>query len=270
VGLISRRIRNHTRRNAYGLIAVFIALGGTSYAVSKLPKNSVGPKQIKANAVGTSEAADDALTGSDINEGTLGQVSRADSADSAAGAQNANLLDDLDSSDFLRAGAQAGGDLSGTLSDLQIGSDAVGQPELAPPEPWNEVGDGDGPAFGTGTNWNCGPPAVTNFDSNHNSAAFYRDPFGTVHLKGLVKSGVNDACGSFFELPPGYRPAKRSVFNARESSGTIRVNVDGPAFGRGLAIAGVVGLDTMLPANTFVSLDGITFRCAPSGQNGCP
>lgn len=259
MSLISGRVRNHIRRNAYGLIAVFIALGGTSYAVSKLPKNSVGPKQIKANAVGTSEAADDALTGSDINEGTLGQVSSAQSAD---------LLDDLDSADLLRSDAQAGGDLAGTLSDLQIGSDAVGQSELAPPEPWNEVGDADGPAFGTGTNWNCGPPAVTNLDSNHNSAAFYRDPFGTVHLKGLVRSGANDACGSFFELPPGYRPARRSVFNARESSGTIRVNVDGPAFG--FAVAGVVGLDTMLPADTFVSLDGITFRCAPSGQNGCP
>ena len=36
-------------------IAVFITLGGTSYAVSQLPRNSVGSKQIRTNAVGSSE-----------------------------------------------------------------------------------------------------------------------------------------------------------------------------------------------------------------------
>jgi hypothetical protein len=32
-------------------LALFVALGGVSYAALKLPKNSVGSKQIKANAV---------------------------------------------------------------------------------------------------------------------------------------------------------------------------------------------------------------------------
>ena len=37
--------------NVMSMIAVAIALGGTSYAALKLPKNSVGSNQIKKNAV---------------------------------------------------------------------------------------------------------------------------------------------------------------------------------------------------------------------------
>ena len=40
-----------TYANVMATIAVFIALGGVSYAAFKLPKNSVGTKQIKREAV---------------------------------------------------------------------------------------------------------------------------------------------------------------------------------------------------------------------------
>jgi len=36
-------------------VAVFIALGGGAYAAVTLPKNSIGAKQIKKNAVGSVE-----------------------------------------------------------------------------------------------------------------------------------------------------------------------------------------------------------------------
>ena len=39
------------RRHHIGLLALFIALGGTSYAAAKLPKNSVGSSQIRSGAV---------------------------------------------------------------------------------------------------------------------------------------------------------------------------------------------------------------------------
>lgn len=39
------------RGNAIGLLALFIALGGTTYAATALPKNSVGTKQLKKGAV---------------------------------------------------------------------------------------------------------------------------------------------------------------------------------------------------------------------------
>ena len=41
----------YVRRHHIGLLALFIALGGTSYAAAKLPKNSVGSAQIRSGAV---------------------------------------------------------------------------------------------------------------------------------------------------------------------------------------------------------------------------
>ena len=40
-----------TYANVMATIAVFVALGGTSYAALQLPKGSVGPKQLKRNSV---------------------------------------------------------------------------------------------------------------------------------------------------------------------------------------------------------------------------
>jgi hypothetical protein len=42
---------SYLRRHHIGLVALFIALGGTSYAAAKLPKNSVGSRQIRSGAV---------------------------------------------------------------------------------------------------------------------------------------------------------------------------------------------------------------------------
>ena len=43
------------RSNAIALTALFVALGGTSYAVSQLPANSVGGRQVKDASLGTKE-----------------------------------------------------------------------------------------------------------------------------------------------------------------------------------------------------------------------
>ena len=45
------RICSYLRAHHIGLIALFVALGGTSYAALKLPANSVGTKQLKKDAV---------------------------------------------------------------------------------------------------------------------------------------------------------------------------------------------------------------------------
>jgi hypothetical protein len=52
-------------------IALFVALGGTSYAAYSLPKNSVGASQIKASAVKSSELAANAVTGAKVKDGSL-------------------------------------------------------------------------------------------------------------------------------------------------------------------------------------------------------
>lgn len=42
-------------------IALFVALGGTSYAVAELPRNSVGAKQLRVGAVNSAKVADGSL-----------------------------------------------------------------------------------------------------------------------------------------------------------------------------------------------------------------
>jgi hypothetical protein len=45
------RLVHYVRRHHIALLALFIALGGTSYAAAKLPSNSVGSRQIRDHAV---------------------------------------------------------------------------------------------------------------------------------------------------------------------------------------------------------------------------
>jgi hypothetical protein len=65
-----------TFANVVACLALFIALGGVSYAALQLPKNSVGPKQLKRNAVTPaklSPAAKRALIGSTGPAGPQGK-----------------------------------------------------------------------------------------------------------------------------------------------------------------------------------------------------
>jgi hypothetical protein len=112
-------IRLHSPALAVSLLALFVALGGTVYAAAKingraikvksLPGNRLKPRSIPANRLkpgalnGTRLTGP--LTGSDINELTLGQVpsamhaETADSAQSAVDAQTAlNAVNAIDAS----------------------------------------------------------------------------------------------------------------------------------------------------------------------------
>lgn len=57
--------------NVISSAALFIALGGTSYALT-LPRNSVGPQQIRRGAVRTSEIRSGAVRSSDVKDRSLG------------------------------------------------------------------------------------------------------------------------------------------------------------------------------------------------------
>jgi hypothetical protein len=92
------------------IIALFVALGGVSYGLagkntvasddiingavkSKDIKNSgVKSKDINLGGVKSSDVANDTLVGEDINENTLGKVPRANEADKATNADNADAL----------------------------------------------------------------------------------------------------------------------------------------------------------------------------------
>jgi hypothetical protein len=70
-----RKIRGRlTYANATASMALFIALGGVSYAAVTLPKNSVGSSQIKRNAVSGSKVKNSSLTGVDIKNKSLTAV----------------------------------------------------------------------------------------------------------------------------------------------------------------------------------------------------
>jgi hypothetical protein len=59
----------HLRRNAVAYLALFVALGGTSYAAIKLPANSVGAKQIRRNSVTSAKVKNGTLNASDFARG---------------------------------------------------------------------------------------------------------------------------------------------------------------------------------------------------------
>ncbi len=130
-------------------------------------------------------------------------------------------------------------------------------------EAWHEVGTTGEPQFGDGGEGDC---LWSNWDSgfNHNSAAFYKDQFGVVHLKGLVKAkdGSVGQCAAvegdltIFQLPAGYRPARREVHVAISNEQLGRVDIDSD----GTVSAGVATPNTVANAKGWLSLDGITFR----------
>jgi hypothetical protein len=92
-------VRFPTYSEATATLALFIALGGTSYAVTSLPASSVGSSQLKtgsvtaaklhAHAVSAVAVALDSLTGKQIDEASLAEVPRAKVATSANTASSA-------------------------------------------------------------------------------------------------------------------------------------------------------------------------------------
>lgn len=86
----------------------------------------------------------------------------------------------------------------------------------------------------------------TNVGSSFATAAYYKDPFGIVHLRGLVNGGS----GTIFTLPTGYRPTGfRLIFPAVASNAIARIDI---------ALNGAVTF--VAGTATSISLDGITFR----------
>ena len=65
---------------AVSLTALVVAAGGTGYAASSLPANSVGTKQLKNKAVTTSKVANGAITGGKVKNGSLTLANLAASA----------------------------------------------------------------------------------------------------------------------------------------------------------------------------------------------
>lgn len=111
---------------------------------------------------------------------------------------------------------------------------------LATDDAWHEVGAAGEPAF-AGT-W-------VNFGTGNSTAAFKLIADGLVQLKGTIKTGT--IATAAFTLPAGYRPPASSRFAVPSNNAYGQVDITS---------AGVV--TPQVGNNTFVSLDGISFKAA--------
>jgi len=89
------------------------------------------------------------------------------------------------------------------------------------------------------------------------SAGYYKDSTGIVHLKGLIKDGTSSGNAVIFNLPVGYRPNRSLVFSSIccASNGStfaivvLEINASGDLY-----------FGSIIPYNTWVTLDGLSFR----------
>jgi hypothetical protein len=157
---------------------------------------------------------------------------------------NADKLDGLDSSAFARSGAPAWTAVSGTTFTNEPSKFICPADTPYGPNCWANYSDVNG--------------------GNWSRAAFTKDSFGFVHLKGLVNcfpsSLLYDDCEpanfnqNIFFLPAGYRPAEDLLFPSTSSDGSkgIPARVDVRQDGAVVAVHG----ETL----QYIALDGITFR----------
>lgn len=162
------------------LLALFVALGGTGYAALKLPKNSVGTKQLQRGAVTGPKIKDNSITGADITESKLGPVPV------AGGAFNSAKLGGVAASDYVRRGDLQPESLR--LVQPTDGSDCVDHADV----------------FCSGAVQGLGNYVWHNYDHGYAAVGYRKDSGGWVHLEGVVDGG--QAGRRIFTLPDGYRP----------------------------------------------------------------
>lgn len=232
---LARRLRNRlTYANVMATLALFVALGGASYAATQLPRNSVGAKQLKKGAVTGAKVKPHSLTGTALNLAKLGTV---------PSAAHAGIADS--------AGHAASADSAGHATSADSAQSAAVAQSLAPPEPTRLVGAPGQPPFLDGTHNGEIPGGF----AVPQPAGFYKDQEGIVHLEGAVKVG---STGLLFNLPPGYRPARGTILYFPQPEEQIvlvlgeGVNVENLREGDVTAAGALSGKDAFL--------GGITFR----------
>lgn len=91
-----------------------------------------------------------------------------------------------------------------------------------------------------------------NYGAAYESASYWKDKCGVVHLAGMIKSGTTTAETVIFTLPAGYRPRTSEKFFCVSANGICVIDVYS---------SGAVAIKTGASA-TWLSLSGISFRMA--------
>lgn len=149
--------------------------------------------------------------------------------------------------------------------DLKDGK-GVKAADLPPPEPVQSAGlpessqtIGVPPCEGIDNAWATFAPGA------FGPVGYYRDFDGTVHLSGVALNcdAFND---TVFVLPPGYRPAHVEVHTGME------LQSSGPGVAHRIDVQndGDMSVVNRGTGNLEISLAPVSFRCGPSGQDGCP
>jgi hypothetical protein len=225
-----KRVRRPSPATVISLIALFVALGGTGYAATQLPRNSVKAKQIAPGAVRSSEVKDGTLRLNDFKAGELPKPGEASVA---------------------------------TRVSEREPSAAAKAAVFPPAEPVHYLTEDD--LFG---GWDLGGGGL----SEYAQPGYQRDRFGYVWLQGsIINRSGGSSIGRMFNLPPGYYPERTRAFaTARSNGGPAQVRVRGDWPDLGHPSGGEVNVDTPIDHTDAVFLDGIVFRCGPSGVDGCP
>jgi hypothetical protein len=249
-------VRDHLRQHALEYLAVFIALSGTAYATGTQRANTVASIDIINGEVKTVDLGADAVTSSKVLDGVINSADVLDNSLNGVDVRNGQVAS-IDVANGSLTGADVadngltGADLDESSLDLAT-------------ETWHEIGAAGEPTFATGS-WVGFASMWENFDSAHNSAAFYRDRAGIVHLKGLVEFVPVPDCfcvlsdqpvipWTVFTLPPGYQPAARELQLTLQQG--RRAGIDLMPDGRVILEL----IDVAMGKNEWFSLDGISFR----------
>lgn len=153
--------------------------------------------------------------------------------------------------------------IAGSVSGTDLAPAAVGSAKLNVPATFTSAGlpDSTDGQCGSLNGWVNIKPSV------YSRVGYYRGPDGLVHLQGYTQPCVPHNI-SIFSLPPGFRPAHRTLVVGNGSNGG-GITIFDKAFDNGVFNwdAGAVSPGDF---DDPISLDGITFRCGPSGAHGCP